>query len=299
MKRHLEAWIVGMSIAACAVILLAHCGGSSCGNGKKESGEACDKGMLNGVENSGCSTSCQIAPLNLAGLEIFVSRLQMESKGYTGALCSDLKAATEHVVLEGPSLSDGFTQDWNCSSQNSLNFADVTPGDYKLTITLLDTAGAPLTTPVTATATAAKGTQANLSVNFKQKDFLRQDYTGTLYFQPSWGGDSTGCTMAMPEKVTGFGVTLTDSSGMVVVGMSTGKRKLDGTSAACFVPGSNGTAEGVPNLPWGHYTIAFTGYVGVDVSYCQSFDVFNGPSVANPTFALTVASHDVDAGACN
>ncbi|MEO6951108.1 MAG: hypothetical protein ABI321_04775 [Polyangia bacterium] len=298
MKRHLEAWVVGVSLAALAVITLAHCGGSSCGNGKQESGESCDKGKLNGVENSGCSTTCEIAQLNLAGLQIFVSRLQMESKGYTGALCSDLKAATEHVVLEGPSASDGFTQDWNCSSQNSLSLPDVTPGDYKVTITLLSSGGTPITKPVSATATAAKGSSANLSVNFKQTDFIEQDYTGTLFFTPSWGEDSTGCITATPQ-VTGYGVTLKDASGALVSGMSTFMRKLDGTSAACFVPLSNGTAEGVMNIPWGHYTIAFTGYSGADITYCGSFDVFNGPSVANPTFALTVPSYDADGGACN
>ena len=298
MKRHIEAWLVGASLATCAVITLAHCGGTSCGNGKKESGESCDKGKLNGVENSGCSTTCEIAALNVAGLQIFVSRLQMESKGYTGALCSDLKAATEHVVLEGPSPADGFTQDWDCSSKNSLSLPDVTPGDYKVTVTLMGSGGTAITKPLSTTATAAKGSSENLAVNFKQTDFLEQDYTGTLFFTPSWGEDSTGCTTAMPEPVTGYGVTLRDANGALVSGMSTFMRKLDGTSAGCFIPGSNGTAEAVAGLPWGHYTISFTGYVGARIAYCGSFDVFNGPSVANPTFALTVPSYDADGGAC-
>ncbi len=65
LRRHfdrLDAWLIATSAVAALVIALAHCNdGPVCGNGVQEDGEACDKGMLNGVENSGCSAKCTIA----------------------------------------------------------------------------------------------------------------------------------------------------------------------------------------------------------------------------------------------
>ncbi len=158
--------------------------------------------------------------------------------------------------------------------------------------------GAALTKPVSSkTLTAEKGKMIDLTVNFAQEDFLKTDYIGTLFFTPAWGAPSTNCAMASPV-VTGFGLTLKNPSGQLVSGMSTAGRKLDGTSAACFVPAANGTPEGVASIPWGHYNITLTGYAGATIAYCKSFEVFNGPGTSNPTNSLLVTAADADAGAC-
>jgi len=291
----LDTWLIATSLFASLAIALVHCGDNSvCGNSVQEEGEACDKGALNGVENSGCSTSCTIAALNVAQLQIFVTRLKDEAVGFPGASCSDLGATQQHVVLEGPKPLD---ETWDCTKSSQL-LPDTTPGDYKVTVTLLDINGMAITKAVTsATVVAEKGKMVNVGVNFGLTDFLKQDYTGTLFFVPSWGAASTSCTMASPA-VTGYGVTLRDSDGQLVAGMSTGNRALDGTSGPCFVPGANGTAEAVANLPWGHYDLSFTGYVGAELAYCKTFDVFNGPSPSNATYQLLVTDANPDAGSC-
>lgn len=290
----LDAWLIATSLFASLAIAFVHCGDQAvCGNNVQEEGEACDRGAMNGVENSGCSTSCTIAPLNVAGVQIFVSRLKDEAMGYSGASCSDLGATKQHVVLEGPK---GFDQTWDCTMSSYLT-ADTTPGEYKVTVTLLDSAGAALTKAVTSsTVTAEKGKMVNLAVNFAQSDFIKQDYKGKLFFKPEWGAAATNCSMASPA-VTGYGVTLRDTNGQLVAGMSTASRALDGTSAPCYVPPATGTAEAVENLAWGHYDLTFTGYAGAQLAFCKTFDVFNGPSVANPTYDLVVTSADADAGA--
>jgi cysteine-rich repeat protein len=299
LRRHfdrLDAWLVATSIVASLVIALSHCNDNAvCGNGIVESGETCDKGAMNGVENSGCSATWQVAALDVAKINIFVTRLKDEAMGYPSAGCSDLGASKQHVVLAGPDPMD-MTIDCNMSSY-ILN--DVTPGDYTATVTLLDGSGMPLTNPVSSMpGTAVKGQMINLMVNFALKDFIKQDYTGTLYFKPEWGVASTSCTMASPV-VTGYGVTLRNKAGQLVSGMSTGNRALDGTSGPCFVPSANGTPEAVANLTWGHYSLSFTGYAGGELAYCKTFDVFSGPGTADVmTYDLVVPTYDSDGGAC-
>ena len=291
----IDAWLVATALITSVAVAFTHCSNDSvCGNGKQEDGEQCDKGAKNGMKNSGCSATCTIAALSVAQEQISITHLQNEAVGFEGASCSDLGATKQLVVLDGP---DPINDTWDCTKSNFLR-PSVTPGDYKLTVTLLDATGAALTNPVTsATVTAEEGKLVNLVVNFKQTDFLKQDYKGTLFFKPSWGADATSCTMAAP-MVTGYGVTLKTAGGQVVGGMSTGNRALNGTEAPCFIPAANGTAEAVADLAWGHYTISFTGYAGTAVAYCKTFDVFNGPSASNVTYSLLVPSADVDAGAC-
>ncbi len=290
-----DAWLIATSAIGCAAIALAHCNSSAvCGNSVVEDGEFCDKGMLNGVENSGCSATCQIAALNVAAAQIFITHLHAEAVGYEGASCSDLGAVQQHVVLSGPKALDEV---WECTKTSSL-MNDVPPGDYQVTVTLLDAGGAPLTKPVTSPmATAEKGKMVNLTVNFALADFLKQDYRGTLFFAPGWGAAGASCSTASPV-VTGYGVTVREHDGAIVAGTSTGNRALDGTSGACFVPGPNGTAEAVAGLPWGHYDLTFSGWAGASLAYCKTFDVFNGPSASNPTYTLVVPAADADAGAC-
>lgn len=298
MGRHfdrLDAWLIATSVVASLAIAFVHCGeGAVCGNGVQEEGEACDSGAMNGIENSGCSATCTIAALNVAKINIGITHLNVEAVGYMGAGCTELGSSTQHVVLDGP---QGFDETWDCNKTNSI-IPNVTPGDYKLSVTLLDSAGNPLTKTVTSmTATAAKMQTVSLSVNFAQTDFLKQDYTGTLFFKPSWGAASTTCAMASPV-VTGYGILLKNKAGQLVSGMSTGSHSLDGTSGPCFIPASNGTPEGVANLTWGHYELSFTGYAGAALAYCKTFDVFSGPGVANNTYDLLVTESNADAGAC-
>jgi hypothetical protein len=295
-RRHYKAWLLATSLVAVFAVVFARCGGATCGDGKKEGDEECDVGKNNGAANSGCSADCQIASLHVAPLNINITRLQNEAVGYTGATCTDLQVASMHVVLNGPG---GWDRMLDCATQSSYLISDITPGQYTVTVTLLGSGNVPLTNPLTSAAvTAATDTTAEIALNFAMKDFVKQDYTGVLFFNPSWGEDNTTCTMANPA-VTGYGVMLRDPSGKVVTGVSTGNRTFDGTMGPCFVPSSNGTAEASPSMPWGHYTISFTGYAGQSPSFCGSFDVFNGPSKANSTYALTVPGVGDDAGACD
>jgi len=297
LRRHfdrLDAWLVATSVIAAMVIALVHCNDDAvCGNGVQEDKEQCDKGALNGVENSGCSSTCTIAALNVAGLQLLVTKLKDEAMGFPGVGCSELGATMQHVVITGPTNID-MTVD--CGMSPAYLNHDITPGDYSATVTLLDGSGNPLTKTVSAgTVSATKGQTAMLTANFAQADFLKQDYTGTLFFAPSWGAASTKCDAATPA-VTGYGITLKDKNGKLVAGMSTASRKLDGTSGPCFDPGPTGTAEAVAGLTWGHYGITFTGYAGATLAYCKTFDVFSGPGTANATYALTVTGADPDAG---
>jgi cysteine-rich repeat protein len=298
LRRHfdrLDAWLIATSVIVAATVALTHCSSNPvCGNNVTEDGEQCDKGMMNGVKNSGCSATCQIAALDIAGLEVFVTRLKDEAMGYPGNGCSELGAAQQHLVLTGAMNLD-MTVD--CGMTPAFLNHDVPVGDYTAAVTLLDSGGMPLTNTVMGMGTTSIGQTAMISINFAQKDFLKQDYTGTLFFTPEWGAASTNCTMASPAVST-MGVTLKDMAGNLVVKTSTGNHSTDGTQGPCFVPGPNGTAEGIPGLTWGHYTLTLTGYTGAAVSYCQAFDVFSGPGNANATYDLVVAagSGDADAG---
>jgi cysteine-rich repeat protein len=296
LRRHfdrLHLWLIATSTVAALALAQSHCSSAPvCGNGVQETGEACDEGKQNGVENSGCSATCTIAALNVAGLQIAVTHLKDEAPDFPGVGCSDIGSTMQHIILSGPMTMD---QTVDCSKTSYL-MPSVPPGDYTATVTLLDGSGTALTKAVTSmTATAMKGQMTNLMVNFTQKDFLKQDYTGTLFFSPEWGAASTKCAAASPV-VTGYGITLKDKDGDTVHEMSTGSRKLDGTEGPCFDPGVTGTAEAAAGLPWGHYSLTFTGYAGSAIAYCKTFDVFNGPGTANATYDLIVPAAGADAG---
>ncbi|MCU1277997.1 MAG: hypothetical protein JWM53_1543, partial [bacterium] len=61
-----------------AVVVLVVCGGgvawmecgksSTCGNMKVEGDEQCDKGTMNGVDGSGCTSDCKFANIAVASI---------------------------------------------------------------------------------------------------------------------------------------------------------------------------------------------------------------------------------------
>jgi cysteine-rich repeat protein len=266
------------------------CGGSTCGNMKVEDGEQCDKGTMNGVDGSGCSSSCQFANVAVATIQVSYSKLLNEVPGFNGVTCNDLGIGGAHVVLSGPQPADEMWMGCNQSKQ----YSNVTPGTYQATITLLDANGAALTNPVaTAMTDVQKGPITNLSINFKQADFVKQDYVGQLDFDAQWGTAEKRCAdiPVMTESLI-----LKDHTGALVTSpmMSDEGLKLDGTFGPCFTASST-TPERVKPLTWGHYTLTVQGRMGGTVAYCQAFDIFVPPGTAPQTYSLVVNAYDPNA----
>jgi hypothetical protein len=296
----LDVSLLAIALVAMAGATVVECSGSTpvCGNSMIESGEQCDKGTQNGVGGSGCTATCQAAAIDIAEVQVFVTRLKDEVPGFDGSTCSDLGADKAHVVLAGPSPADELLP----CTMNSKLYSNVTPGTYQATVTLLDASGNPLTRPVQSTmAEVLSGPMVTLSVNFHQSDFIKQDYVGVLDFAPSWEKDSQYCAGAGPP-VTFETVTLKTPAGAPVTGMTSQGHKLDGTPGSCFTPSTTTPSdayERVANLTWGHYDLTITGKVtGGAIGYCKKFDVFVGPGVSNGTYALVVDPANSDAGAC-
>jgi cysteine-rich repeat protein len=273
------------------------CGsGSTCGNMKVESGEQCDKGPDNGVDGSGCSATCQFANIAVASIQVSYSKLLNEVPGFNGVACNDLGIGAAHVVLTGPQPVDEV---WMGCVQ-SKQYPNVTPGTYQATITLLDVDMQPLTMPVMTPMTdVQKGPVTNLNINFKQADFVKQDYVGQLDFDAQWGMADKRCNDIGPSIMES--VTLKDAKGALVTtpAMTEDGLKLDGSFGACFT-GSSTAPQRVKPLPWGHYTLALQAKVMGMVSFCESFEVFVPPGSAPETYELVVNGFDPsgDAGAC-
>jgi len=273
------------------------CGKSStCGNMKVESGEDCDKGTMNGVDGSGCGADCKFANVAVASIQVSYSKLLNEVPNFDGVACNDLGIGGAHVVLSGPQPVD---ETWAGCTQ-SKQYANVTPGTYQATITLLDSNMQPLTNAVmTAMTDVQKGPVTNLSINFLQKDFVKQDYVGQLDFDPQWGALNMRCNDVGPSIMES--VTLTDAKGVVVTSPAATDDglKLSGMFGACFT-GSSTAPQRVKPLPWGHYTLALQAKVMGAVAYCQSFDVFVPPGTSPMTYELVVNAFDSngDGGSC-
>jgi len=270
-------------------------GGAVCGNGAKEGDEQCDKGAMNGVANSGCSADCKIIGIPVASLQVSFDLLQMEAPGFLGSTCKDLGVENWQLHLEGPSPVD---MKLPCL-QPSQPFGSVMPGAYQATITLLDKMDNPVTMPVKTQMMSATvgGQMALLYHNFKQSEFLRQDYTGALYFDPNWGATGDTCATA---GVTMEGITLKTPSGTAVAGMTMDGLKLDGTYGGCFTKsGSASSQQIVGTLPWGHYDMWITGKSSAGaVAYCKKFDMFVGVGTATNVYELVVDAANFDMGPC-
>jgi cysteine-rich repeat protein len=270
---------------------------STCGNSKVEGDEQCDKGAMNGVDGSGCSSDCKFANVAVASIQVSYSKLLNEVPGFNGVACNDLGIGGAHVTLAGPQPVDEV---WMGCMQ-SKQYANVTPGTYSATITLLDANMQPLTNPVTTAMTdVEKGPVTNLNINFMQADFVKQDYVGELDWDASWGMTDKRCADVSPA-VTMEAVTLKDVHGAPVTtpSMTNDGLTLDGTFGAC-VSHSSTAPQVVKPLTWGHYTLALQGKTSAGVTFCQSFDLFVPPGSAPQTYELVVNPYDpsADAGVC-
>ena len=283
-----------------AVVALVVCGGgvawmecgksSTCGNMKVEGDEQCDKGTMNGVDGSGCTADCKFANIAVASIQVSYSKLLNEVPGFNGVACNDLGIGGAHVVLTGPQPTDEM---WMGCMQ-SKQYANVTPGTYKATITLLDANMQPLTNAVsTMMADVQKGPVTNLNINFKQSDFVKQDYVGQLDFDASWGMMDKRCN---DVGVTMEAVILKDAQGVAVTSpaMTDDGLKLNGTFGACFTASST-APQRVKPLTWGHYKLTLQGKTSTSATFCKAFDLFVPPGAAPQTYALVVDPFDPNA----
>ena len=294
----LYVYALSAVLVAGAALAVVECSSSVCGNSIVESGEQCDKGDQNGVSGSGCSADCKSVSIPIASVQVSFELLQNEAPGYSGSTCFDLGVKSWKVHLDGPTPKDDTL---DCQ-QPSQQYANIMPGTYQATITLLDASGNALTKSVMTPMVNAQlgGTVATLDYNFKQSDFTKQDYTGTLYFMPNWGMTGGTCAQA---SLTQEALVLTTPAGQPVTGMTSDGLTLDGTFGTCFVPGATESSEKLAmQLPWGHYDLAIEGRMtsaGV-AQFCTKFDVFVGPGATNSAYQLVVLppNADLGAGAC-
>lgn len=272
------------------------CGGAAvCGNGKVDRGEQCDKGAQNGVDGSGCSTKCQYANISVATIQVSYSKLIDEVPGFDGVSCDALGIGGAHVVLAGP---QGADETWMGCTQSKM-YGNVQPGTYQATITLLDAGMSPLTNPVsTAMTDVQKGPVTYLAINFHQADFVKQDYTGQLDWNPSWGTAGQACAAA---GVTNEALILKDPQGKPVTmpAMTSDGLKVDGTFGKCFSKDAKTLYERIGPLPWGHYSLTIMGRAMGELTHCKTFALFLAPGIDTPTYELTVDAYDagVDGGA--
>ena len=281
---------------------LFQCSKEECGNGVKEGSEQCDNGAMNGAMGNGCSAMCTLVSIPRASIELDVQLLMLEAPGYVNSSVNDLGIGTFHVVLNGPETHD---ETW-MSTKQSAQWVGVPAGDYQATVTAIDAMGNPLTNPVQSMMGHVDiPGMLVLKVNFHQSDFIKQDYTGTLYVSPNWGGLNGTC---MSASVAQESIELRTKAGVLVPGMTligspgTAEHNLDGTYGPCFdkTMASLQLFEKVPNLTWGHYQIILRGKdAGGAVTYCKKVDdVFVGPGIQNPTNEVLVSAADADMGPC-
>lgn len=273
------------------------CGGPVCGDGKQEGPEQCDNGADNGAEGNSCSASCTLRSVPRAKIQVVYSRLKVETpafKSFPSPTCRDLGIDRARVVVEGPTM---FDEQWDCSVTSRF-YEPVEPGMYRVTVTLLDQDGQPVTKSVSSTThdVQISPLQENIVVSFLPEDYLRQDYKGTLYFRPKWGQPPQDCSAAGVTEQT---ILLTRPNETTpVAGMTASGKLLDGKPGACFVPSGGMSTEQIEMLPWGYYDLALTGLSGGNMTYCEKFLVFVAPGVATPEFHLAVSGYSPDAGAC-
>jgi cysteine-rich repeat protein len=296
MTKHAYPYALMALVVLGGGVAWMECGKAAvCGNLKVESGEQCDKGPENGVESSGCSAQCQFANVAVASIQVSYSKLLNEVPNFNGVACNDLGIGGAHVVLSGPQPVD---EQWMGCTQSKM-YANVMPGTYSAKITLLDATGTALTKEVvTATADVVKGPVTNLSINFKQADFVKQDYTGQLDWNPSWGMADKKCA---DSSVSMEQVTLKNMSGMAVStpAMTSDGLKVNGPMGPCFAKDATTLFQRIGPLPWGHYMLGLVGKNSA-VAFCKTFELFVAPGVSPETYELIIDPYDPngDAGAC-
>jgi cysteine-rich repeat protein len=283
------------------VVALLQCSSESCGNGIKEGSEQCDDGAKNGPGDP-CSASCTLQSIPRAGIELDIQLLMQEGPGYVNASVNDLGIGSFHVTISGPQTED---ETW-MSTKQSGQWIGVPAGDYQATVTAFDAKGNALTNPVMSMMGHVDiPGMLVLQVNLHQSDFLKQDYTGTLYVSPNWGAQNGTCSGAMVsmESIAVLTKAGTPVTGSTLIGNpGTTEHNLDGTYGACFdkTMMSLQLFEKVPNLTWGHYQVILRGKDSTGaVAYCKKFDdLFVGPGIQNPTYELVVPAADADMGPC-
>jgi cysteine-rich repeat protein len=301
-------YAVGLVLLGGLALTVVQCGGAVCGNNAVEGNEQCDKGSMNGQAGSGCSTECKLVGIPMASLQVAWNRLKIDVASfpsYPTPTCLDLGIDKVHVVLAGPTPKDEMI---DCQTKSQQLYSAIQPGTYQATVTFLDKNGAALTKDVKSAQADVQisPSPVNLILDFTTDDYLKQDYTGRLYLEPSWGTMGTFCAAAVPAVVA-MGVKLTPrGSTTPVPGMTNTLHKLDGTFSppdSCVTPMPSAQPPVTlyaDALPWGYYDVVLTGIAGGLTAYCQKFDVFVAPSAsnANAPFKLTVGPAPVDGGAC-
>jgi hypothetical protein len=303
--KKLAPVVLALAAVGGAAFVLAQCGGSVCGNGKQEPGEQCDQGDRNGMPGVACTAECKQLSIITPKLQVSWARLRETVQAYPNypdATCAALGIDKVRVAIDGPTPS---SEDIPCAMMNTLLKDGVAPGMYTVTITMLDSTGAAISRPKSSMPTdvQATGQPTDVKVELSKDDYVKQDYTGTLYFMPNWGMSGGTCSAQMVGQ-TSVRLTPRGSSTPVMKMTSTmPTRLLDGTVSGCFVQMGTDLTEKAPGLAWGHYDMTITGTLTTSaqgtVDFCQKFGVFVGPGVANPSFQLVVprASVDPDGGA--
>jgi cysteine-rich repeat protein len=300
MKKHL----VSAALLLAVGVVAWECGGSgdcqsTCGNGKQECSEQCDKGPANGT-GTGCSSTCTIENIPTAQLSVSYERLHVDVASYPGYPAptpTDLGIKTAHVQLAGPTPKDEM---WDASNTTQMMYSGIPsvfmPGNYQATITLLDMAGNPVTKPKTSMMVAVQvGTPQTIFISFTTDDYLKS-YTGNFDFALHWGDMTGTCTTAGVNKQT-IKMTLPgQTTPVAMMTTDTPPESLDGTMYKCFEPTMAPKYQEVKMMNWGHYDMYVTS--GNMPAFCSKFDVFVGVGVGTPTYDLVVEPASTDGGAC-
>lgn len=298
MKKHLVSAALLLAVGGVAW----ECGGSgdcqsTCGNGKQECSEQCDKGPANGT-GTGCSSTCTLENIPTTQLNVSYERLHVDVASYPSFPAptpKDLGIATAHVVLDGPTPKDEM---WDASSTQMMYSGPPSmfmPGTYQATITLLDAMNNPLTKPKKSMMVNVQvNNPVALMVSFTTDDYLKS-YTGNFDFALHWGALAGTCATASVSQQT-IKLTLPGQTTPVAM-MTNDGEKLDGSMFTCYPSTSTPKYQEVKMMTWGHYDMYVTSQ-GAMPAYCSKFDVFVGVGVATPTYDLVVGPASTDGGAC-